>query len=568
MNSRTSALGLRVFLAALSLVTLARTQTKESPLEMLPYSSSMLVARAIRAGTIQRRSANRQDSQTDILTCTPGPCVMPTSQASLAGDADSVNTTPIVARPGSMSILMSGANDYNCPNELGFYITSDTGANWNYTCMATAPGASSGDGGPGVGFDTKGTAYISGIESLTTGATEVVFETSSDNGSTWSPAQVAVTPLFTGGILDHDWLEVDTSTASPHLNCIYISTTQFDALNDSTIAVAHSCNGGATWTNIQVDTLQVAARNVDQFSDITIQSTGAIYVSWMRCPETGKTGNCGGTPASMLMSKSTDGGNTWSVPVAMATVLLAPDTCGAFFGCLPNTSEPLTNIPAIAVDNSNRQHKGNLYAIMSTYNVRAKQLQVQVVTSSDGGTTWSKPVRVAPTALRDEFFPWVTVNSAGKIGATWLDRRNDAANVSYQAYSALCHNGGLLFGATGTVDTSGTDVTWVSEDQFGDLSDGDTININGINYTISTVNSLTSLTLTGSAGTQTNVKFTGYSNVALTLTLSNPNNDGFGGIYMGDYTGNYFQGRDIFATWMDSSSGSTMIDLAGGFAVQ
>jgi hypothetical protein len=228
----------------------------------------------------------------------------------------------------------------------------------------------------------------------------------------------------------------------------------------------------------------------------------------------------------------------------------------------------LTNIPVISVDNSTRQHKGNLYAIMYNYSSTAKQLQVQVITSRNGGTTWGLPVLVAPTSLGDEFFPWVMVNSIGKIGATWLDRRNDPANVSYQAYSALCHNGGQLFGATGTLDTSGTAATWVAGDQFGDLTDGDAITINGVTYTVATVNSVSSITLTSSAGTQTDVTFTGYSNAALTPNLSNPANDGFGGTFMGDYTGNYFQGHTIFASWMDSSNGSTMVDLAGGYVVE
>jgi hypothetical protein len=74
--------------------------------------------------------------------------------------------------------------------------------------------------------------------------------------------------------------------------------------------------------------------------------------------------------------------------------------------------------------------------------------------------------------------------------------------------------------------------------------------------------------LTSSAGTQTDVTFTGYSNVPLTPNLSNPNNDGFGGDFMGDYTGNFFQGHTIFASWMDDGETSTMVDLAGGYVVE
>jgi hypothetical protein len=205
---------------------------------------------------------------------------------------------------------------------------------------------------------------------------------------------------------------------------------------------------------------------------------------------------------------------------------------------------------------------------MYNYNARAKQLQVQVITSTNGGTTWSKPVRVAPFGIRDEFLPWLAVNgSSGKIGATWLDRRSDPTNVSYQSFVATCHNGGQLFGAQGTVNTSGTAVTSVSGDQFGDLIGGDTIEINGLFYTISTVNSSTSITLTTNAGTQTNVSYLAAANSPLTPNLSNPNNDGFGGIFMGDYTGNFFQGHNLFVSWMDSSNGSTMVDMAGGYVL-
>jgi hypothetical protein len=556
---------LQVSLAVLSLVTLANAQA-ESPLEKLPYSASMLVARAMQAGRLRPQPANVPDLGASVLTCSPGPCIMPTSQASPVDDANPVNTDPIVSNPKNSSILMSGGNDYNCSTNLGFYITTNTGATWNHTCMGTAPGASSGVGGPGVAFDTHGVAYISGVEALATGATEIVLETSANDGVTWSAAQVAVTPLFTGGLSDQGWLQIDTMASSPHVNCIYISTTQLDTSNDSTIAVAHSCNGGTTWTNVQVDSLQISPLTVDQFSNLTIANNGTVYVSWMRCPETGKAGDCGGTSANMLIANSKDGGNTWSAPVVMAKVLLAPDTCGGFFGCVPNTMEPLSNIPVIGVDNSGNIHAGNIYAVMYTYSTRARQLQVQVVTSTTGGATWSKPVRVAPFGTNDEFFPWLAVNSSsGKIGATWLDRRNDPANVSYQAFVATCHNGGELFGAEGTVDTSGTAVTSKTGDQFGDLIGGDTIEINGIYYTISTVNSSASLTLTTSAGTQTNASYLAAANSALISNLSNPNNDGFGGVFMGDYTGNFFWGHSFFVSWMDSSNGSTMVDMAGGY---
>lgn len=60
----------------------------------------------------------------------------------------------------------------------------------------------------------------------------------------------------------------------------------------------------------------------------------------------------------------------------------------------------------------------------------------------------------------------------------------------------------------GTVNTSGTSVTWDSGSQFGQLSAGETMTINAVTYTIQTVNSNTSITLTTSAGTQSAVEYT------------------------------------------------------------
>ena len=46
--------------------------------------------------------------------------------------------------------------------------------------------------------------------------------------------------------------------------------------------------------------------------------------------------------------------------------------------------------------------------------------------------------------------------------------------------------------------------------------------------------------------------------------LSNPNNDGFGGFFMGDYTGNAWgpDGR-FYAAWMDTRNRETAQDLVG-----
>jgi hypothetical protein len=91
------------------------------------------------------------------------------------------------------------------------------------------------------------------------------------------------------------------------------------------------------------------------------------------------------------------------------------------------------------------------------------------------------------------------VNDAGLVGVSWLDRRNDPANIDYQAFAAISSDGGLTF-----------------------------------------------------------------PNTQLTKAFSNPDTNGTGDNWMGDYTGNTFAGADFVAAWMDSSNGVDMQELVGG----
>ena len=153
---------------------------------------------------------------------------------------------------------------------------------------------------------------------------------------------------------------------------------------------------------------------MDQFSDLAVGADGTVYVSWQRCPANGQAGDCGGTVATFLLSKSTDGGNTWSAPVTISTPTLVPDFCGCgFYGCMPNTDERISNIATNAVFGSGSTAK----VYVSFYNWSGSQMQV-FWRSTDGGNTFGNPVRVSNSNKGDEFFQWINVAKNGAIGVT------------------------------------------------------------------------------------------------------------------------------------------------------
>jgi len=491
-TSRIIALPL-VTLLLLSMGIFASAQTN-SPLEKSPVSTGVLMSRAIRAGRVHLgTSAFESETRVPLITCSPAPCVLPNVNASQSPVL--ANETPVVVNPLNSQQILSGANDYNCANIQGFYASSDGGTTWTRTCLNSIAG-DFGEGDPGVGYDLHGTAFISGIDA----SHGIVFETSTNNGATWSAPAVAVPPSFAGGLTDKPWLQIDTNPASPHANSLYISVTQFDANSNTQISVSHSHDGGATWTTVGADTQQLFP-NIDQFSDLTTGKDGTVYLTWMRCTANGPSGDCGGTTSTMMFSKSTDGGNTWSPAAAMFTAKLAPDPgfC-CFYGSLPNTSERVSDIPVVGIDNSTGSHAGNLYVAFYTWT--GTFMRLVVATSSNGGATWTrKPV--APVALtHDQFMPWLTVSRGGIVGVSWLDRRNDAANINYEAFASFSHNGGASFTA----------------------------------------------------------------NQDLSAAPSNPFNDGFGGFFIGDYTGNAFTGGatpTLYVTYTDTTTGIDQDFLAG-----
>jgi hypothetical protein len=443
------------------------------------------------------------------VACSPAPCVLSPTQASEGGAL--VNTSPIAVNPLNRKQLLVGSDDFNCPDSetSGFHLSADGGSNWSVTCMTTiitqdyvyVPG-----GEPLVGYDENGVAYIASsyIDNEEGVYGFIAFE-KSDDGVNWSNPRVALT--YPATFADEPGFAIDTNPNSPFLGSLYVSAVMIGppgVQSQNQVMVAHSSDEGKTWNRSAVESIQNYPAN-EGFTTLAVGKNGTVYVAWQHCAGAGPSAGCTDGTGYMVFSKSTDGGVSWSHPALITSVTIAPG-CHCYAGLLPNTNDVrVYNYPAIGVDNSDGPNAGNVY--VSMYNWTGTFMQVQVVRSTDGGTTWSKPVPVAPARYtHDQFFPWLSVSSAGLVGVSWLDRRNDPANIDYQAYAAISTDGGQSF----------------------------------------------------------------QPNVQLTTAFSNPNVNGYPqNEWMGDYTGNTWDGPDNFvAAWMDSSNGVDMQEVVGGIRLK
>ena len=100
----------------------------------------------------------------------------------------------------------------------------------------------------------------------------------------------------------------------------------------------------------------------------------------------------------------------------------------------------------------------------------------------------------------------------------------------------------------GRVDTNGTTVSWVSGAKFPGIAGGSAIRINQVDHTVSTVDSPAQITLTASAGSQTNVLYlaerSGYDGNAIEMYSIWKNNN-----LKTTQPGVAFTGGDSATTW-------------------
>jgi hypothetical protein len=137
----------------------------------------------------------------------------------------------------------------------------------------------------------------------------------------------------------------------------------------------------------------------------------------------------------------------------------------------------------------------------STFDVRANAALLDAVNSANGNTTGIVDSSYEPRSQ--------TQSSQINVGLPG----GSSTTVEWKLGASLFVNVGLTV-STGTVNTSGTTVTYASGAQFPLGMTGNVMVINSVVYTVSAQASTTSLTLSSSAGTQTGVSY-GYTPTAV-----------------------------------------------------
>jgi hypothetical protein len=283
-----------------------------------------------------------------------------------------------------------------------------------------APGGLSYDraSDPWVSIGPEGVVYGSALVfDATTPRNGVVALTSYDGGRSWRH----VTEL----IVDTEAAFIDDKnsvTADPHRpGSAYQVWDRLQFTPDGTgfvtgpTLLSHTRDFGRTWsaprTIVETAPFQQTIGN----TIVADRRTGTLYNFYTSIQYTDATA-AAVTFVRYEMVRSTDAGRSWSRPV-----VVADDTSVADVD--PNTGTLLrtgAGLPFPAID----PRTGELYlAYEGTDFTDGAYNQIELVHSTDGGRSWSAPIRVNGVPTTPAFTPSIAVTEDGDVGVTYYDLR-------------------------------------------------------------------------------------------------------------------------------------------------
>jgi len=333
------------------------------------------------------------------------------------------NETAIFIDPSNPLQLLGGANLNST------YTSSDGGYTWERKAMSSQYNVW---GDPCVVIDTLGYYYYFHLSWPTSGAfiDRIVCQRSIDKGATWNTG-------FGIGFDGQKAQDKEWAVVNPYNNDIYVTWTQFDVYgtsnpaDSSIIRFSKSTDRGINWSE-PVRLSEKAGDCVDDDNTVEgavpcVGPNGEIYVSWAG-------------PLGIVFDRSTDRGETW-----LDHDIFVTDFPGGWNYDIPGISR-CNGLPVTCCDLSNGPNRGTIYINWTDQRNGPDDTDVWLVKSTDGGSTWSVPVRVNDDLPgKQQFFTWMAIDQAnGNLWFVFYDRRNydDTRN---DVYLALSTDGGNTF---------------------------------------------------------------------------------------------------------------------------
>lgn len=326
--------------------------------------------------------------------------------------------------PFNTNRIIAGSNINNV-----FY-SEDGGYTWNVDELYSASYGVWGD--PVTVVDNDGNYLFFHLSNPPGGSwiDRIVCQKSTDGGQTWNDG----TYMGLNGTKAQDkhWVDVDRNNGN-----IYVTWTQFDDYGSSNpnhrsnIMFSKSLDNGDSWspaTRInEVDGDCIDDDNTVEGAVPAVGPNGEVYVAWAG-------------PEGIVFDKSMDEGETW-----LEEDIFVTDFPGGWTYDIPGISR-CNGLPVTVCDLSGGENHGTIYINWSDQRYGVDDTDVWMVKSTDGGNTWSEPVRVNDDPPgKQQFFTWMAVDQVtGYLWFVFYDRRNYDDNNT-DVYMAFSTDGGETF---------------------------------------------------------------------------------------------------------------------------
>lgn len=360
--------------------------------------------------------------------------------------------------------IISGSNNIGGNGQQAMFWSTNTGASWGQTFLPLATGDAF-HSDPTVDWFSNGTAIATAI-GINSAGTQLRMRSylSTNNGATWT-----LDGTFSGSQTQADkqivW--VDHSNTSPFKDNVYACWH-----NGLPQFVNRRAGSAGTWgTPLQISGSETTGTAIG--CDVKTNSAGDVFVFW---PATGNR--------RILMGKSTNGGVSYATPVIITTSFASFDIGVPSF----NNRRILVYVTAGAYRTST---KNNVYAAWADLsgdvgctlasnepgsNASATcKARIWFSRSTNGGTTWSTPVKINnQVGLNDQFNPWMVVDETnGQLAIIYYDTVDDPTRRKTNVYYQASFDDGASWSTPLKVTTAQTDETITGADlgnQYGDYN--------------------------------------------------------------------------------------------------
>lgn len=233
----------------------------------------------------------------------------------------------------------------------------------------------------------------------------------------------AVSVATSSALLDKNHLWVDNSTSSTFDGNLYNAWTSFGGTNNNQIELTRSTNGGLTWSAPISISNGVSAGNHNQGVHLQTGPAGQVYACWAIYD------SWPSDESAIGFARSTNGG------VSFTTATRAINNIRGIRNTTTGKNHRQNSFPVMACDISGGPHNGNLYIVWSNIGVpgvnTGSDADVYMIKSTNNGTTWSTPVKINQDASglgKKHYFPWITCDPVtGHLHVVFYDDRNVSA---------------------------------------------------------------------------------------------------------------------------------------------